>query len=157
MGYKEPMVENLKIKVKRLDSHQVFPLPSYASKGSSGCDLRASVDTPVTLNPGEIKLIPTGLAISVPPGYEAQIRPRSGIALKHGVGMVNSPGTIDADYRGEIGIILINWGKDPFTIHSGDRIAQMVIARVCHAEIHEVDELDETERGEGGFGHSGIR
>ena len=151
------MAETIKIKVKRLDSHQVFPLPSYASTGSSGCDLRASVDAPITLNPGEVKLIPTGLAISVPPGYEAQIRPRSGIALKHGVGMVNSPGTIDADYRGEIGIILINWGKDPFVIQRGDRIAQMVIARVCRAEIREVDELDETDRGDGGFGHSGIR
>ena len=150
-------MENIKIEVKRLDSRQVFPLPSYASTGSSGCDLRASVDAPVTLNPGEVKLVPTGLAISVPPGYEAQIRPRSGIALKHGVGMVNSPGTIDADYRGEIGIILINWGKDPFVIQRGDRIAQMVIARVCRAEFREVEELDETERGDGGFGHSGIK
>ena len=150
-------METIKIKVKRLDSRRVSPLPAYASTGSSGCDLRASVETPITLNPGEVKLIPTGLAISIPPGYEAQIRPRSGIALKHGVGMVNAPGTIDADYRGEIGIILINWGKDPFVIQQGDRIAQMVIARVCHAEIREVEELDETERGAGGFGHSGIR
>ncbi len=147
----------IKIKVKRLDYRRVSELPSYASTGSSGCDLRASVEAPITLNPGEVKLIPTGLAISVPPGYEAQIRPRSGIALKHGVGMVNAPGTIDADYRGEIGIILINWGKDPFVIQEGDRIAQMVIARVCRAELREVDELDETERGEGGFGHSGIK
>ena len=150
-------METITIKVKRLDSRRVSPLPSYASTGSSGCDLRASVEAPVTLNPGEVKLIPTGLAISVPPGYEAQIRPRSGIALKHGVGMVNAPGTIDADYRGEIGIILINWGKNPFVIQDGDRIAQMVIARVCRAEIREVEELDETERGAGGFGHSGIK
>lgn len=151
------VVENVKIKVKCLHSHHDLPLPSYASEGSSGCDLRASMDSPITLNPGEIQLVPTGIAISVPAGYEAQIRPRSGIALKHGVGMVNSPGTIDADYRGEIGIILINWGKNPFVIHNGDRIAQMVIARVFHAEIHEEAELDETERGTGGFGHSGIR
>lgn len=150
-------MENVKVKVKRLGSHHDFPLPSYASKSSSGCDLRASVDSPITLNPGEIQLVPTGLALSVPAGYEAQIRPRSGIALKHGIGMVNSPGTIDADYRGEIGIILINWGKKPFVIQRGDRIAQMVIARVFHAEIREVAELDETERGTGGFGHSGIR
>jgi dUTP pyrophosphatase len=150
-------LENIKVEIKRLSSHHDIPLPSYVSKGSSGCDLRASVDSPITLNPGEIQLVPTGLAISVPSGYEAQIRPRSGIALKHGVGMVNSPGTIDEDYRGEIGIILINWGKKPFVINRGDRIAQMVIARVFHAEIREVAELDETERGAGGFGHSGIR
>ena len=151
------MVESVKVKIKRLGSQHDFPLPSYASKGSSGCDLRASVDSPITLNPGEVQLVPTGLAVSVPAGYEAQIRPRSGMALKHGIGIVNSPGTVDADYRGEIGIILINWGKIPFVIHRGDRIAQMVIVGVFHAEIREVDELDETERGEGGFGHSGIR
>ena len=151
------MVESVKVKIKRLGSQHDFPLPSYASKGSSGCDLRASVDSPITLNPGEVQLVPTGLAISVPAGYEAQIRPRSGMALKHGIGIVNSPGTVDADYRGEIGIILINWGKIPFVIHRGDRIAQMVFVGVFHAEIREVDELDETERGEGGFGHSGIR
>ncbi len=150
-------METVQVKVTRVSSRHALPLPAYASKGSSGCDLRAAVEQSVTLKPGEVKLIPTGLAISIPPGYEAQIRPRSGIALKHGVGMVNAPGTIDADYRGEIGVILINWGKDPFVVQRGDRIAQMVVARVCHAQIREVEELEVTERGTGGFGHSGIK
>jgi dUTP pyrophosphatase len=133
-----------------------LPLPSYESEGSSGMDLRASVKEPVLLHPGEISLIPTGLAVSVPRGYEAQIRPRSGLALKHGIGIVNSPGTIDSDYRGEIGIIVINWGQRPFTIRRGDRIAQMIITKVCQAHFIEVDLLDSTGRGEGGFGHSGV-
>jgi dUTP pyrophosphatase len=104
------------VKVKPLDRHKGIPLPGYASEGASGMDMRACVEEPVSLNPGEIHLIPTGLTVSIPPGYEAQIRPRSGLALKHGIGMVNSPGTIDSDYRGEVGIILINWGRDPFVI-----------------------------------------
>ena len=119
-------------------------------------DLRADVKEPVVLRPGEIKLIPTGLAVAVPTGYEAQIRPRSGLALKHGIGMVNSPGTIDSDYRGEIGIIMINWGTDPFTIKRGDRVAQMMIAKVCRATVIEVNRLDDSKRGEKGFGHSGV-
>ena len=119
-------------------------------------DLRAAVKESVLLKPGEIGLIPTGLAVSVPCGYEAQIRPRSGLALKHGIGIVNSPGTIDSDYRGEIGLIMINWGQRPFAIRRGDRIAQMLIARVYRAEIIEVDDLESTRRGEGGFGHSGV-
>ena len=119
-------------------------------------DLRAAVREKVTLNPGEIRLIPTGLAVSIPRGYEAQTRPRSGLALKYGIGMVNSPGTIDSDYRGEIGLILINWGQRPFTIRRGDRIAQMLICKVYRTEIVEVDKLDSTKRGEGGFGHSGL-
>ncbi len=119
-------------------------------------DIRASVEEPVVLHPGEIRLISTGLAVSIPRGYEAQIRPRSGLALKHGIGMANSPGTIDSDYRGEIGIVVINWGESPFTIRRGDRIAQMIITRVCQADIMEVDVLDATDRGEGGFGHSGV-
>lgn len=118
-------------------------------------DLRAAVQAPVTIQPGEIKLIPTGLSVSVPPGYEAQVRPRSGLALKAGIGLVNSPGTIDSDYRGEVGVILINWGLAPFEIKRGDRIAQMIISRVYRAEILQVDYLDETVRGGGGFGHSG--
>jgi len=120
-------------------------------------DIRACVKEPVSLNPGEIRLIPTGVAVSIPPGYEGQIRPRSGLSLNHGIGMVNSPGTIDSDYRGEVGIILINWGKDPFVIRRGDRIAQMVISKVYRADILETKDLGETLRGEGGFGHSGIR
>jgi len=119
-------------------------------------DIRAYVEEPVLLKPGEIRLIPTGLAVSIPPGYEGQIRPRSGLALKHGIGMVNSPGTIDSDYRGEIGIIVINWGQDVFTISRGDRIAQMVITKVYPADIIDVEDLDSTQRGEGGFGHSGV-
>ncbi len=149
-------MEKITIKIKRLDETTDLPLPSYESEGSSGMDIRASVTEPVELNPGEIRLIPTGLAVSVPHGYEAQIRPRSGLALKHGIGMVNSPGTIDSDYRGEIGIIVINWGQRPFTIRRGDRIAQMIIAKVYQAEIREVGVLDPTERGQGGFGHSGV-
>jgi len=156
LGHFEGVLEKIPIKIKRLSKMTDLPLPSYESEGSSGMDLRASVKETVLLNPGEIRLIPTGLAVSVPPGYEAQIRPRSGLALKHGIGMVNSPGTIDSDYRGEIGIIVINWGQRPFTIRRGDRIAQMIIAKVYQAHVMEVDVLDSTGRGEGGFGHSGV-
>jgi dUTP pyrophosphatase len=141
----------------RLEGNQDMALPSYETTGSSGLDLRAAVHGELTLHPGDIRLVPTGLAISLPPGYEAQVRPRSGLALKHGVGMVNSPGTVDSDYRGEIGLVLINWGKAPFVIRRGDRIAQMVVTRVSRAEILEVDRLETTTRGEGGFGHSGVK
>jgi dUTP pyrophosphatase len=120
-------------------------------------DLRAAVNEPLILGPGDIKLVPTGLAFSVPYGYEVQIRPRSGLALRHGIGMVNAPGTIDADYRGEVGIILVNWGPEPFTVRRGDRIAQMVIAKVYRVDLEEVDRLDITTRGSGGFGHTGIQ
>lgn len=144
------------LKVKRLDNNPDLPLPSYQSDGSSGLDLRAAVNKDLTLQPGDIRLIPTGLSISIPKGYEAQIRPRSGLALRDGLGFVNSPGTIDADYRGEIRVIAINWGKKPLTIRRGDRIAQMVINKVSKAIVEEVDELDPTKRGKGGFGHSGI-
>jgi dUTP pyrophosphatase len=149
-------LERICIKIQPLKHHKGLPLPAYASEGASGMDVRACVDDPVTLNPGEIRLIPTGLAVSIPPGYEAQIRPRSGLALNHGIGMVNAPGTIDSDYRGEVKIILINWGKDPFVIRRGGRIAQMVISRVTRAEVLATGDLDATDRGSGGFGHSGI-
>jgi dUTP pyrophosphatase len=150
-------LDQIHVKVKPLAHHKGLPLPGYASEGASGMDIRACVEGPVTLQPGEIHLIPTGLAISIPPGYEAQIRPRSGLSLKHGIGMVNSPGTIDSDYRGEVSIILINWGKDPFVVRRGDRIAQMVISKVYKAHIVETSgDLDVTDRGAGGFGHSGI-
>jgi len=132
------------------------PLPCYATSHAAGMDLLADLATPLTLTPGERILIPTGIAIALPDGYEAQIRPRSGLALKHGVSLVNSPGTIDPDYRGEIGIILINHGAEPFTVNPGDRIAQMVFARFERGELVEVEELDETTRGEGGFGHTGV-
>ena len=144
------------VKVKRLDNNPDLPLPSYQSGGSSGLDLRAAIVKELTLKPGDIRLIPTGISISLPKGYEAQIRPRSGLALKYGLGFVNSPGTIDADYRGEISVIAINWGKKTLTIRRGDRIAQMVINKVFRAIVEEVEELDDTKRGEGGFGHSGI-
>lgn len=135
------------------DSHHA--LPRYATPQSAGMDLRANLDAPVTLQPLERRLIPTGLRIALPVGYEAQIRPRSGLALKHGISLVNTPGTIDADYRGEIGVIMINLGQEPFVVNDGERIAQMVIALHEQPTLVEVKELDETERGEGGFGHTG--
>ena len=144
------------MKITRLEDNADLPLPAYESEGSSGMDIRAHVKDPVLVRPGEIKFLPTGLAISLPSGYEAQIRPRSGLALHHGIGMVNSPGTIDSDYRGEIGIILINWGDEPFLIKRGDRIAQMIISKVYRADLVIVDDLDETSRGPGWFGHTGI-
>jgi dUTP pyrophosphatase len=149
--------ERIEIQIKRLEHAGDLPLPRYESMGASGLDLRAAVQAEIILYPGEIRLIPTGMAVSIPPGFEAQIRPRSGLALKHGIGMVNAPGTIDSDYRGEIGIIMINWGKTPFGIKRGDRIAQMIIARVYQAEWVETDCLDDTSRAKGGFGHSGLK
>jgi len=149
-------LDKIPIKITRLTDNKDLPLPEYESEGSSGMDIRAAVKDPVLLNPGEIRLIPTGLSVSVPPGYEAQMRPRSGLALHNGIGMVNAPGTIDSDYRGEIGIILINWGREEFTIKRGDRIAQMIITKVYRAELSEVDALDTTYRGQGGFGHTGV-
>ena len=148
-------MDKIELKIKKPDNYDL-PVPGYETEGSSGMDIRAWTDEDIILNPGDIKLIPTGISISIPLGYEAQIRPRSGLALKHGIGMVNSPGTIDSDYRGDIGIILTNFGREPFTVRRGDRIAQMVIARICHARVLEVDDLDSTVRGDGGFGHSGI-
>ncbi|MBW2006237.1 MAG: dUTP diphosphatase [Deltaproteobacteria bacterium] len=148
-------MDKIILKVKRLGNNTDLPLPSYQSDGSSGLDLCAAVNKDLTLQPGDIKLIPTGLSISLPEGYEAQIRPRSGLALRYGLGFVNAPGTIDADYRGQIGVIAINWGKKPLTIKRGERIAQMVIHTVSRAIVEEVNELDTTQRGEGGFGHSG--
>ena len=133
------------------------PLPQYATEQSAGLDLRANLDSPVELKPLERKLIPTGLYMALHKGYEAQVRPRSGLAIKKGITVLNSPGTIDADYRGEICVILINLSDQPFLINDGERIAQMVIARHEQAEWEQVDVLDETERGAGGFGHSGVK
>jgi dUTP pyrophosphatase len=146
----------LKLEVRRLPGSEDLVLPGYETEGASGLDLRAAVREQITLYPGEIRLVPTGLAVSIPRGYEGQIRPRSGLALRYGIGMVNSPGTIDSDYRGEIGLIVVNWGREPFVIKRGDRIAQMVIAAVSRAEVVEVEDLESTPRGDGGFGHSGI-
>jgi dUTP pyrophosphatase len=133
-----------------------IPLPRYMSPGSSGLDLAAAIEREWTLAPGEIRLIPTGLAVAIPPGYEGQVRPRSGLALKNGISLVNSPGTIDSDYRGEIGLAVINLGPKPFTVRRGDRLAQLVINRIYQAEIQVVEKLEDTDRGAGGFGHSGV-
>ena len=133
------------------------PLPQYATPQSAGMDLRANIVAPIVLGPMERRLIPTGLHIALPPGYEAQVRPRSGLALKHGITVLNAPGTIDADYRGEIGVVLINLSAEPFTVNDGERIAQLVIARHETADFIDVEALDETERGEGGYGHTGVK
>ena len=145
------------VRVERLPHAEGLALPAYETTGSAGMDLRAAVAEfePIVLAPGERRLIPTGLKIALEPGYEAQVRPRSGLALKHGVTCLNSPGTIDSDYRGEVGVILINLGQEPFVIRRGERIAQMVIAAVAQATVAEVDSLDETARGAGGFGSTG--
>ena len=145
------------VRVKRLPHGEGLPLPSYQSKHAAGLDIVAGVPEaePVELLPGERALIPTGLALELPPGYEAQVRPRSGLALKHGVTLLNSPGTIDSDYRGELLVILVNHGIEPFLVRRGDRIAQLVVAPVAHVEIAAVDELGATERGQGGFGSTG--
>jgi dUTP pyrophosphatase len=132
-------------------------LPAYATPQSAGMDLRANLEAPITLHPMERRLIPTGLHIALPEGYEAQVRPRSGLALKHGLTVLNTPGTIDADYRGEIGVVLINLSQEDFVINDGERIAQMVIARHEQGDFVVVEQLDETERGEGGYGHTGVK
>ena len=142
----------MKIKIINKSHH---PMPAYATPQSAGMDIRANLTEPVELKPFERKLIPTGLYIALPEGYEAQLRPRSGLALKHGLTLLNTPGTIDADYRGEIGVILVNLSTEPFTIADGERICQMVIATHAHVEWEAVETLDKTERGAGGFGHTG--
>ena len=144
------------VRVKRLAHGEGLALPQYETVLAAGCDMRAALVKPMILRPGERFMIPTGIAIALPPGWEAQMRPRSGLAAKHGISLVNTPGTIDADYRGEIKIILINHGSEEFTINRGDRIAQMVITPVWQANFEEVDDLDETERGAGGFGSTGV-
>jgi len=137
-------------------NHSKHPLPSYATPLSAGMDIRANIDSPITLQPLERKLVPTGLFLELPQGYEAQIRPRSGLALKKGITVLNTPGTIDADYRGEVGVILINLSQEPFVIEDGERICQMVIAKHEQPTWEEVEVLGETERGAGGFGHTGM-
>lgn len=144
--------EAMKVQIVNLSHH---PLPHYATPLSAGLDLRANLDEPLTLQPLERRLVPTGLRLALPAGFEAQVRPRSGLALKYGISVLNSPGTIDADYRGEVGVVLINLSDKPFVIQDGERIAQMVIARHETIEWEPVEVLNETERGTGGFGHSG--
>jgi len=152
------MTTPLTIAVRRLrPAADPLPLPTYATPGAAGLDLLADVDAPLVVAPGERVLVPTGLAVEIPPGFEAQIRPRSGLALRHGITLPNAPGTIDSDYRGEVGVILANFGSEPFTITRGDRIAQMVIAPVARAVLAESTALSESQRGGGGFGHTGRR
>ena len=151
------ILEQVRIRITRVrpaeDSD--LPLPQYMTPQSAGLDLTAAVKAPMMIEQGKIKLVPTGLAISLPPGYEAQIRPRSGLALKRGLTLINSPGTIDADYRGEIGLAVVNLGPEPLVVNRGDRIAQMIISKVWRADWELVDDLDDTDRGSGGFGHTG--
>lgn len=146
-------MEHIKVKIINRSGHE---LPAYETPSSAGMDVRACLKEPVTLGPLERALIPTGLRMQLPRGYECQIRPRSGLALRHGISLVNTPGTVDADYRGEIGIIVINLSNEPFTINDGERIAQMVIKEYTHVEWEPVERIDETERGDGGFGHTGV-
>lgn len=148
----------VQVRVKPLPHFSGLELPRYETAGSAGMDLRAALaeDAPVTLQPGEWRLIPTGLSIALPDGFEAQIRPRSGLAAKHAISCVNTPGTVDSDYRGEIRVNLINHGREPFTVQRGERIAQIIIAPVIQAVWDEVDTLDETDRGTGGFGSTGV-
>jgi dUTP diphosphatase len=148
-------MEKCTVKVKRTRPGRANPLPGYMTAHSAGMDLYADLDDDIVLEPGARALVPTGIAIELPDGFEAQIRPRSGLALRHGIALVNAPGTIDTDYRGEIGVIVINHGREEFTIRDGERIAQMVFTSFARAVLVEVPELEETARGAGGFGHTG--
>jgi dUTP pyrophosphatase len=149
-------MERVNIHIKRLRRDPVVALPQYMTEGSSGMDLFACLQTELTLQPGERRLIPTGVSVAIPEGFEGQVRPRSGLAIRNGIGLINAPGTIDADYRGEVAVLLINFGNEPFTVCNGDRIAQMIISRVFRATWQEVEDLPPTQRQGGGFGHTGI-
>ena len=153
--YVDAMPDHLIVHITPLKNAEDLPLPHYQTEHSAGVDLYAAVENEVVLEAGEWKLIPTGIAVAIPEGYEGQVRPRSGLALKHGIGLLNAPGTIDADYRGEVGIILFNFSKKPFVIKRGDRIAQMVFAQLIKASFETVEILSKTDRGAGGFGHTG--
>jgi len=149
-------MRSIDVKIKRKESARDLPIPAYATSGSSGVDLYADVEADVVLSPSDIKLISCGIYINLPEGYEAQIRPRSGLALKHGISLVNTPGTIDSDYRGLINLIVVNFGKEEYVIKRGQRLAQMTIHEVIRVDFQEVDELEETVRSHGGFGHTGV-
>lgn len=150
------MPEEIKIKIKRLSTDYAnIPLPHYATPGSAGMDIRAAVKEDIILEPGKVELVPTNISVEIPMGYEIQVRPRSGLAAKHSIGVLNSPGTIDSDYRGEVKIILMNFGKENFKISAGDRIAQLIVSKIYNAKIEEVDDLNYSKRGDGGFGHTG--
>ena len=150
------MTNNVTVTIAREPGCKDIPLPAYETDHAAGMDLRAAVSESLTIAPGERVLVPTGIRIALPPGAEAQVRPRSGLAIRHGLSMVNTPGTIDADYRGEIRVILINLGQEPYTVKRGDRIAQLVVAPVFRVDWNVADTLDETARGDGGFGHTGV-
>jgi len=147
------MIQKVPVSIQRLDPD--VPLPTYQSEHAAGMDLHAAIHEPVTLEPGDIQLIPCGFKMAFPDGFEAQVRPRSGLAVKHGISMPNAPGTIDADYRGQVQVPLINLGREPFTVEQHMRIAQMIIAPIARAQLHETDQLENTTRGEGGFGSTG--
>lgn len=150
------MSETIEIKIKRLsDEFSDVQLPAYATEGSAGMDIRAAVKSELIIEPGKVALVPTNISVEIPKGYEIQVRPRSGLAANHSIGILNSPGTIDSDYRGEVKIILMNFGDEPFVIHRGDRIAQLVVSKVYQAKIIETENLNSSKRGEGGFGHTG--
>ena len=149
-------MESIQIKIQHIENkYSDIPLPEYATEGSSGLDLRASVDSEMKIEKGKVGLVPTNLRVEIPVGYEIQVRPRSGLAAKNGIGILNSPGTIDSDYRGEIKVILFNFGEEDFVIKRGDRIAQMVLSKVYRANLVVADDLNDSKRGEGGFGHTG--
>lgn len=148
-------MEKIRVLVKKSPGNEDIPLPQYMSPHAAGMDLYAAVKDDSTIKPCEIKLISTGISIALPAGFEAQVRPRSGLAIKHGIGILNAPGTIDADYRGEVGVILINLGENPFVVKRGDRIAQMIINKVYHAHLEPSPDLPTTKRNDGGFGHTG--
>ena len=149
-------MKKIKVRIRRKEDCNDLPLPKYATSGSSGMDLHADVKEELTLKPGDIKMVSCGIYLSIPEGYEAEIRPRSGLAMKHGISLVNSPGTIDSDYRGLLSLIMINLGTLPFTIRRSDRVAQMVIKDVVKCELEEQVALDDTARSVGGFGHTGV-
>jgi dUTP diphosphatase len=150
------MIEEIPIKIKRISSEfEDVALPSYSTSGSAGMDIRAAVNEDFIIPSGEVALVPTNLSVEIPEGFEIQVRPRSGLAVKHGIGILNSPGTIDSDYRGEVKIIMMNFGKEDFIISRGDRIAQIVVSKVYNAKLIETKELQESTRGGGGFGHTG--
>ncbi|HEX3015941.1 MAG TPA: dUTP diphosphatase [Desulfobacteria bacterium] len=144
----------IRVNIKSL--YPDLPVPGYATTGAAGIDLLSAVETPTEIKPGRINLIPTGICLAIPEGYEGQVRPRSGLALKYGLTMVNTPGTIDADYRGEVKVVMINLGQEPYIIQRGERIAQLVFNKSARAELNSVDTLDETDRGSGGFGSTGV-
>jgi dUTP pyrophosphatase len=150
------MIEEITVKFKRLsEEFNNIPLPSYSTSGSAGMDIRAAVKKPIKLKPMEVEMIATNLSVEIPEGFEIQVRPRSGLSAKYGIGILNSPGTIDSDYRGEVKIILINFGKEEFIIQPGDRIAQLILSKIYKAKLEETEELNNSKRGKGGFGHTG--